>query len=96
MKNVTELTPNENPFSIIKKIIFDNMKEVMPKLILIYYHYYQSDCDSFRAIYNSVLDFYILNESDVNKLYDEVVKSLQNEYFYDFKEGKPLKLKSHI
>lgn len=87
---------NKDPFDIINKIIFESMKEAMTKLILIYYHYYKTDNDSLQSIYNSLLDFYILNEKDAKKLLEEVIKNLRDNYFYEINENELLKINSVI
>ena len=77
---------NKEVFDKINKIIVENMKETMTKLILIYYHHYKTDNDSLRSIFNSLLEFYILNEKDAEKLYKDLIKSLEDDYFYETSE----------
>lgn len=87
---------NNDPFNEIKKVIKENLVDTFSQVILIYYHNYKKDEDSFIQVYNSLLDFVIMIENDAEELYKEVISNLEKKYFYELKDYNPLKIKSNI
>ena len=87
---------NKDPFNEIKKVIRKSLIDTFSQIILMYYHSYKKDADSFIQIYNSLLDFVIMIENDSEELYKDVINNLEKKYFYQIKDYNPLKIESSI
>ena len=86
----------DNQNKVLREIIKEGMGEILPRLLLTYYHYYKTDEDSLLQIYNTLLEFFILNSDDAKEVYNDVINKLEKNYFYKIDNYKPLKIKSSI
>ncbi len=86
----------DNQNKVLREIIKEGMGEILSRLLLTYYHYYKTDEDSLLQIYNSLLEFFILNGEDAKEVYKDVINKLEKNYFYKIDNYNPLKIKSSI
>ena len=86
----------DNQNKVLREIIKEGMGEIISRLLLTYYHYYKTDEDSLLQIYNTLLEFFILNSDDAKDVYNDVINKLGKNYFYKIDNYKPLKIKSSI
>ena len=63
-------------------IIEDNIKDIVIKLVLKYYHEYRCYDDNFSQIYYSIMNIFVLPKEKQDKLMYEIIKKLENEYYY--------------
>ena len=72
----------DNQNKVLREIIKEEMGEILSRLLLTYYHYYKTDEDSLLQIYNSLLEFFILNGEDAKDVYNDVINKIEKNYFY--------------
>lgn len=87
---------NQDIFDDIKEVIRESLIDALSQVVLIYYHNYKKDEDSYEQIFSSLLDFVIMIENDSKILHQSVVENLEKKYFYKIEGYQPLKLKSTI
>lgn len=79
----------DNQNKVLREIIKEGMGEIISRLLLTYYHYYKNDEDSLLQIYNTLLEFFILNSDDAKEVYNDVINKLEKNYFYKIDNYKP-------
>lgn len=83
-----------NDISDFEQIVRENIKGTLVQLVLCFYHRFNYLEESYDQIFNTVVDYLILPQKDIELLHDVVLDELENKYYYKMIQNEPVKFKS--
>ncbi|MCI9585756.1 MAG: hypothetical protein HFH45_03895 [Bacilli bacterium] len=83
-----------NDISDFEQIVRENIKGILVQLVLCFYHRFNYLEESYDQIFNTIVDYLILPQKDIDLLHDIVLDELENKYYYKMRQNEPVKFES--
>ncbi len=77
-----------------EQIVRENVKGILVQLVLCFYHRFNYLEESYDQIFNTIVDYLILPQKDIDLLHDVILDELENKYYYKINQNEPVKFES--
>lgn len=77
-----------------EQIVRENVKGILVQLVLCFYHRFNYLEESHDQIFNTIVDYLILPQKDIDLLHDVILDELENKYYYKINQNEPVKFES--